>query len=148
MGCIRELLRYLVYKQLASYGNVVDYIYEYFVHGINDPRKHGLTSRQGRSYVHRVREICFSDYARIRAILRRVYGYVKGLVPVLIVDGSKAVCKLCGKEFRFASSKCLMIAFSDHLRYSHGDYVDWIISYIIDSIRNELRGEDDDGGGS
>ena len=140
MGCIRRLLNYIVPKQLVSYGNIVDYLYRYFVEGINDPRKYGLTPKQGRAYAHRLREICFADH-RIRAILKYVYKYIKELEPVIVVYDSYARCKLCGHEFRFLdrSLKYLMIMFVDHLRRNHREFLEQVIDEIIDSVKSELK---------
>ena len=41
-----------------------------------------------------------------------------------------------------------MIMFTDHLRHNHREFLEQIIDDIIDAVRNEINGEDDDGGGS
>ena len=135
MSALERVARYLVVKQLADLGYVVDFIYAYFSGGsLGDAQRFGLSKTCARGYVQRIIEYCNGSFFRARAIVRHVYRFVKQLEPVILRIDGVARCTICGAELVPHHH-----VLQEHVARRHPDRVDDAVEKVIDAVVRSVK---------
>jgi len=127
----RELLEYLVLKQLCGRSEVIWIIYQYYV---NDESISSIADRFGmkktrvKNYIQRVKEKIGSLH-KAKILLKYVVPEIFKLEPITIkTDTNFYRCKYCVVEIH----KSLI---EDHIKRNHADKIDEAVEHILSNVR-------------
>lgn len=128
---LAALLEYLVLKILADKEEVVKALYDYFVEGVSPSviaNKYGLSKHQIRGYVQRIMEKTGSG-TRARVFMKYTIPIIIKIKPVVKrVNGSVAICGLCGEEL-------LIQVIEDHIRKKHANVINDCINSVVEILK-------------
>jgi len=131
----KELIEYLVLKQLAGRSEVLWIIYQYYIHDesiSSIAERFNMSKATVRSYIQRVREKVSTQRARI--LVKYIVPEVFKLKPIATrVLGRRYICTHCYAEL--PSGRMM----EHHIKDVHTDIVEKSVNQVLKNLKERIQ---------